>query len=195
MRFLPGQNFLPHLAARQVELPFDQLDGHQPMIAAFGLSDFRQLGVEPLFAKAVGRLDPPAVNNRLVPLPGDDDLIRFAVVSHIPMSFGRLLARGVNPRADQQRPGSSRLSCAVPDHARVAIARDRVSDRQNSSLRPARPRFAHPCNGSQGRRSDGGLAHNTGRCWPVEGSTASQRVCATTWTAFSSKGAKNCRLP
>lgn len=81
LRFLPGQDFLPNLGSRQVELPLDQLHAHQPMIAAVGLSDFWQLGVEPLFAKTVGRLDPPTVNNRLVPLPGADDLFRFAVVS------------------------------------------------------------------------------------------------------------------
>ena len=69
-RFLPGQDFLPHLAACQVELPFDQLHAHQPMIAALGQPDFRQLGVETLFAKAVGRLAAPAMNNRLVPLSG-----------------------------------------------------------------------------------------------------------------------------
>lgn len=50
--FLPGQHLLSDLAARQVELPFDQLHCHQPVITALGLSDFRQLGVEPLFAKS-----------------------------------------------------------------------------------------------------------------------------------------------
>ena len=77
------------------------------MIAAFGQPDFWQLGVEPLFAKAVGRLDPPTVDNRFIPLPGGDDLFRFAVVSHIPMRFRGLLALGVNPRANQLDRGQA----------------------------------------------------------------------------------------
>ena len=105
--FLPGQDLFLDLGPRQVELPFDQLHGHQPMIAAFGQPDFRQLGVEPLFAKAVGGFDPPTVNNRLVPVPGGDDLFRFAVVSQIPMRFWRMLALGVNPRADQLNRGQA----------------------------------------------------------------------------------------
>ena len=101
LRWLPGPHLLCDRGARQVELPFDQLHSHQPMVTALGLSDFRQFGVEPLFAEAVGRLDPPAVDNRLVPLPGGDDLLRLAVVGQVPMGFGGPLPLGVNPRAEQ----------------------------------------------------------------------------------------------
>src|SRR5262245_4472458 len=83
----------------EVKLPLDDLQKLKPEIAGFGLSHFRQLGVEPFFAKPVGWLYRPTMRNALIDA-SQSGLFSRPIMYSVPMRRGRRVPLQMNLRAD-----------------------------------------------------------------------------------------------
>src|SRR5262245_28745858 len=83
----------------EIKLPLNNLQKLKPEIAGLGLSYFRQLGVEPFFAKPVGWLYRPTMRNTFIDA-SQSDLFCRPIMYSVPMRRGGVVPLQMNLRAD-----------------------------------------------------------------------------------------------